>query len=400
MNGPVTNRALACFALFLLLSTACGVPRTAIPIPAGADPGDACVPRGRWLEPASGAIATTSSLLPRIAKNRVVLLGEAHDHLEHHAWQLQTLAALGALHNDLVIGFEMLPRQTRADLDRWVAGDLDEAAFLDAVDWHHAWSLPADLYLPLFRFARLNRFPAIPLNVDRSLVTRVGDVGWDAVPRDEREGIGDPAPPSEEYRQWLTDVYNDHVDEESPIDPTGIDRFTDAQLLWDRAFAEGIATALEQHPGAIVVGILGGGHVQHRWGVPHQLAALGIDDVAVLLPWDEGADCEKLTPDLADAVFGITDFGTTVARGTPLGVLLAEDERGVRVLAVSPASVAAEAGLEEGDIIHTAAGRGVESGADLQEIVQRQAPGTLLPLRVFRGDETLEVLARFPDESR
>jgi hypothetical protein len=50
---------------------------------------------------------------------------------------------------------------------------------------------------------------------------------------------------------------------------------------------------------------MGAGHLEHRDGVPAQLAALGAPRPLVLLPWDAARDCADLTPGLADAVFGI-----------------------------------------------------------------------------------------------
>lgn len=397
-DGVISSHAVSPLLVALLLATAgCASarPETSPPAPPNSD--QRCVPVGRWVDPGSGTSLTTAEFIPGVARQRVVLLGEAHDNLEHHAWQLQTLAALSAARDEIAVGFEMLPRRVQKPLDRWIGGELDEQAFLEGVDWGRSWSLPAELYLPIFRFARLNRFPAVALNVDRRLIERVGDVGWAAVPVDEREGLSDPAPASDAYRAWLADVYGDHAPkDDTPLDPTALDRFTDAQLVWDRAFAEGIAAALERHPDALVVGIIGGGHVQHRWGVPHQLAALGIDDVAVLLPWDDGADCSKLTADLADAVFGVEDTGARVANPPRLGVLLSTAERGVKVAHVAPASVAAAAGIADGDVILEAAGTAVAAPADLREIVARQAPGTWLPLRIARGNEEVEIVARFP----
>lgn len=394
----MTHRRAACLLVLPLVALlGCASARPDEPVaPATATTG-ACVPPGRWVDPGAGRTLTTKDILPRLAAARVVLLGEAHDNRAHHDWQLQTLAALAGARSAIVVAFEMLPRRVQPGLDAWIAGELDERAFLEAVDWGRSWSLPAELYLPLFRFARANRLPAVALNVDRDLVARVGDAGWAAVPAGEREGIGDPAPPSAAYRAWLAEVYGDHApDDGAPLDPTALGRFTDAQLLWDRAFAEGIAAALERRPDALVVGIIGGGHLQHRWGVPHQLAALGIDDVVTLLPWDEGADCSKLTADLADAVFGVEDTGAAVAERPRLGVLLASAERGVKVAHVVPASVAAAAGLVDGDVILEAAGVAVATPAEMQEIVGRQAPGTWLPLRIARGDAESEIVARFP----
>ncbi len=71
-------------------------------------------------------------LLAAMAGRAVVLLGEQHDDMDHHRWQLQTLATLHTLRPRMVIGFEMFPRRVQPVLDRWVAGELTEAEFLAA----------------------------------------------------------------------------------------------------------------------------------------------------------------------------------------------------------------------------------------------------------------------------
>ena len=50
----------------------------------------------------------------------------------------------------------------------------------------------------------------------------------------------------------------------------------------------------------------------------------------------------------------------------------------------------------EGDLLAEIAGVAPRQVGDVVEIVQRQAPGTWLPLKVRRGDTTLELIARFP----
>lgn len=80
---------------------------------------------------------------------------------------------------------------------------------------------------------------------------------------------------------------------------------------------------------------------------------------------------------------------------------MAPDAQGVRLSAVTPGSLAAAAGLREGDLITEAAGRPLRSPDALRALVQRQPPGTWLPLRVQRDGagrvpEALEVVVRFP----
>jgi S1-C subfamily serine protease len=68
----------------------------------------------------------------------------------------------------------------------------------------------------------------------------------------------------------------------------------------------------------------------------------------------------------------------------------------VRVGKVLDDSIAAKAGLAEGDFIVAAAGTAVAKSAELISIIRRQAPGTWLPLRVKRGGETIGIVAKFP----
>ena len=375
----------------------------AVIVPARAG-SDACVAAGAWVEPAGGAALAPAAVLDRAAKSAVVLLGEVHDNPDHHRWQLQVMAALHGRDRPVVLGFEAFPRRVQPLLDRWVAGELDETGFLDAVGWTGIWGLDAGLYMPLFHFARLNRIPMVALNVDRTLIDRIGDVGWDAVASEAREGVGDPAAPDPAYVDMLITVFRDHramagddhgAAEIGPDDPA-FRRFMDVQLTWDRAMAEGLAAIGET---SLVIGVMGAGHLEGGFGVPHQLADLGVADHTVLLPWDQGRDCAELSPGLADAVFGIAPALVAAAPDKPrFGVLIQGVEGRLTVLDVAPDSVAQSLGVAAGDVIVEAAGLAMAEPSDFVVVMARQAPGTWLPLVIDRDGEHLDLVARFPIE--
>jgi len=366
---------------------------TAIALAAGAASAAATCPApGEW-HGADGQRLDASELFRELAQNQVVLLGEQHDRLEHHRWQLHTLAALHAYRPDMVIGLEMLPREAQPALDAWVAGDLSESEFIARSDWNRAWGFEPQLYLPILHFARMHRVPVRGVNFDRALVARLAAEGWDAVPAEERYGVTAPAAASEGYLDYLGQVLKEH--------PTGaedggdIDRFAAGQLVWDRAMAAGLAEAARE--GALVVGLMGSGHVAHGYGVPHQLRDLGIERQRSLVPWNAADNCASLQPGIADVVFG-TAGGNLHEPPKPmlLGVRIEADPAGVRVQAVVPDSVAKDAGLEAGDILTVAAGRSLALPGDLVTVIRRQVPGAVLPLTVLRDGEFMEVLARFP----
>src|SRR3569623_1082067 len=71
----------------------------------------ACIKPGTWMRMQDRHPTVANDVLLReVSRRRVVLLGEHHDNPDHHAWKLQVLAGLLALHPDHAIGFEMFPR--------------------------------------------------------------------------------------------------------------------------------------------------------------------------------------------------------------------------------------------------------------------------------------------------
>lgn len=382
-------------ALFAFLSLGCAA------APA-AQTDEACA-AGVWFDPASGAVRRHDEVLAEAARRQVVLLGETHDNVEHHRWQLSTLAGLLALEPRLAVGFEAFPARVQPVLDRWVAGELDQAAFLAEAQWRQVWNLEPELYLPLFHLARLHRVPMVALNTDRELVARVGREGWAAVPPAERQGVGDPAPAGAGYLDRLEGVYRRH-----PHAPTGdgggrddpaFGHFVDAQLTWDRAMAEALVRARDDLGVPLVVGVIGSEHLRHRNGVPHQLADLGVADAAVLLPHDRGQGCSGLVAGEADAVFVLDRPESSPSPRRPrLGVELAARDGEVRAMGVMPGSVAEASGLRRGDVILEAGGRAVTDQEALVGIVRGTAPGTWLPMLLRRDGRTLEAVAKFPRE--
>jgi uncharacterized iron-regulated protein len=356
----------------------------------------ACGQPGLWLQPASPMATPVAprNVLDRLTAQQVVLLGEKHDREIDHRWQLGVMNELHKRRPDMAIGFEMFPRRLQPVLDRWVAGELSEAEFLKQAQWGEVWDSDAQLYLPLFQFARQHRLPMLALNVERSLVRQTGERGWEAVPEAKREGVSRPAPPVAAYRDMLKGIFEGHAARKN--DDSRFDRFVEAQALWDRAMAEAIAAHLRSNPQRLVVAIVGAGHIQHGYGVPHQLKALGITRQASLLTWPGNQPCTELVPGLADAVFVIPPEPHPANPPPRLGVRLNMAENGVLIEEVWADSLAERTGLKTGDVVVQAAGRKLGGVEEFRSMVQNQPAGTWLPLLVHRGKDVLNMIVRFP----
>lgn len=255
-----------------------------------------CPLPGQWWQ--SQHVVANSAVLAQAIQHQVVLLGEQHDDVDHHRWQLHTLAGLYALRDDMVIGLEMLPREAQPALDDWVAGLLSEEALLEQSGWEENWGFDADLYLPILHFARVQQIPLIALNITPELRQRLAHDGFSSVPADQRHHIPAPRLPSASYEMRLKEVFDQHAMGDDG--PAMLKRFLQAQLSWDVAMAEGLANAALE--GKLAVGLMGLGHMIYHDGVPHQLDGLGIDHTFSLLPWSTET-CESPDSALADAVF-------------------------------------------------------------------------------------------------
>lgn len=375
---------IAAFLLFGLTAASCSGSQVVA---------TSCGQSGQWLVPGDAQAQATEprTLLERMARQQVVLLGETHDSAEDHRWQLQTLTQLHALQPKLALGFEMFPRRVQPVLDRWVAGGLSEAEFLRQSEWDKVWGFDVRHYLPLFHYARMNRIPMLALNVERGVIEAVGKQGYEALTETQKEGVGRPAAPTEIYRDQLRAVFEHH-----PAKARGEDafpRFVEAQTFWDRAMAEVIAAHHKKEPDALVVGIMGAGHVRHGHGVAHQLKALGRANTGLLLTWERTEHCADLGKGFADALYLIDAPQSNPPR---LGVGTDVDKEGLRITAITPGSLAEAAGLKSGDVILEVAGQPAKSILILRSVVQRQVPGTWLPFKIRRDGKELEIVARFP----
>ncbi len=371
-----------------------------------------CLIPSAWtaLDKAPFRTVPAADVLADMAKRDVVLLGEHHDDDAHHRWQVQTLAALQLLHPNMVIGFEMFPRRVQPVLDRWVAGELTLKQFLEKSDWNKVWNTSPDLYVPLFEFARINRIPMVALNVDAALNKAVRDKGWDGVPEAQREGVGRPAQPSEAYRDFLFDVYRMHAmhgakDEkgEKGVKPNrsdaGFRNFVESQTTWDRAMAEALAkraNAVQGSTRPLVVGVMGSGHIRFNYGVPYQLRDLGVRNVGTMMAVSPDMDCKEIRAGMVNVAFGLPPQPETPPPPPRLGVRLEEKEGIVSILDISPGSLAEKTGLKAGDRLLEVGGSTVDTSGTVVSAVRAQPGGTWLPMRIKRGDDTIDMIVKFP----
>lgn len=367
---------------------------------------NSCIVPNKWYNPADMSVIDGNKFIKQAAKGRVVLLGEHHAQGDHQRWELHTLTALHAHNPNMVIGFEMFPRKVQPVLDQWIAGELNEAEFLEQSQWQKYWNFDAKYYLPLFHFARMNQIPIHALNVSRELVKKVRKEGWGNIAESEREGVSDPSPPGEGYKNLLISIYQQHgahkpgakkeaKDKKADLESPGFKRFLQGQTLWDAAMAQIIYQQTQKDPTLLFVGVMGSGHVVNDYGVPDQLKSLGQKDVTTMIAWHDDFGCEGIDQTFSDAVIGMEMQDEAAQQKPKLGVYLEEDEGKVSIAKLVAGSVAEASGLKKGDIFVKAAGKEIKRMIEVISIVQRTHHGTWLPLLIKRDDKEIEIIAKF-----
>lgn len=137
---------------------------------------------------AKGKPLSHKALMKQAGAADVVLFGELHNSAIAHWLQLMITRELAAA-GPLVLGAEMIERDDQTTLDRYLRGEIDQAAF-DTLA--RLWKNHPSDYKPLVDLAKERSFPFVATNVPRRYARAVnrGDfAALDTVPENERAWI-------------------------------------------------------------------------------------------------------------------------------------------------------------------------------------------------------------------
>jgi uncharacterized iron-regulated protein len=236
---------------------------------------------------------TLADRIPELLKSRVVLVGEQHTEEGHHRAQLRVIQALHKAGAQVAVGLEMFRRNSQADLDRWVSGELRPQEFEKI--FQDNWGYPWPAYQAIFEYARTAKIPMIGLNVPREITRQVARSGFQSLTEAQRGQLADvTCQIDEEYMRYVRGAHGAHAHGNM-----NFLFFCEAQMVWDTAMAVHTLEHLGRHPQATVVILAGVGHAQ-KGAVPRQLKLRSPVAVTVLLPEVPGS-IDAQTVDYQDA---------------------------------------------------------------------------------------------------
>jgi uncharacterized iron-regulated protein len=388
-------------ALSLVSMTACGTTGHRLmgdpqePYPQKSPPGI-----GQILHLPTGMPVTMAQMLAVAADSRIVYVGETHDNPASHRLELEVLKGLAERHPGAVaLGMEMFVRSQQPALDRWVAGKLDEKAFLKESRWYDIWRMDFAFYRDLLIFARDRHIPIIALNAEKALVSAVRAKTPDQLGAEERAQLpeldqGDPY-----QRAMVVAIFGGHSHGGMQSDG-----FVRVQTLWDETMAESVARYLTSPAGngKRLLVVAGGNHVSYGFGIPRRVFRR-LPASYVLI----GGQELDIPPDKKDRLMDVKvpefpmrpyDFLSFYAyedlpkTGVMLGVMFEPvPGRGLEVREVVPGSNAERAGLKTGDLLLSLDGEPLTEGFDLTYAVRQKKPGDHGAVRVERSGRALNL---------
>lgn len=222
---------------------------------------------------ATGERVAFADMLDQLAKANAVFVGETHlDETTHKVELAIYEGVLQRRENRVVLSLEMFERDVQKTLDDYLAGRIEESAFLMRA---RPWGNYQTAYRRLIERARQNGVPVVAANFPRPLRRGIGsgDDPFAKLPEQMRSLVptkllaNSPA-----YWRRVDNAVRGHLGMMGGPRAADDPRLTDMQSLWDNSMGEACANALDQHPDSSVLHVCGGFHTAYWDGTARQFA--------------------------------------------------------------------------------------------------------------------------------
>ena len=232
-------------------------------------------------DPASGKSIEAEEFLAALRSKSVVYVGERHEQPGDHGVQYAILRQLHRDEASLAIGMEMFQVPFQEPLDKWSAGQIDETVLRRETEYDKRWGFDFSMYRPILEYARNRGIEVVALSAPKELAYAVAKDGVGGLPPELASSLPELDLHNEEHRALFDSAFD--AGEHSVGD--GIDRYYEAQVVWDETMGSRVAETLAKPAGpAKMVVFAGRVHVQRGLGVPDRAAKRGAAPYAVVLP--------------------------------------------------------------------------------------------------------------------
>jgi uncharacterized iron-regulated protein len=351
-----------------------------------------------------GDVAIPSELAARLDGVKLLFVGESHTSMEFHKVQLRVIQELARRGRQVLVGLEMYPVTEQAWLDRWSADKaLTEEGFLAESHWYKNWGYHWNYYRDIFVFARANGIRMFGVNIPRAIVQTMRMRGFDALSAEQKALL--PAKidtENAEHRQLFRAFFGSEDALHGNMPPEMFEGMFRAQCTWDAAMGNNALQALQKHGGekAIMVVLIGSGHVAYGLGAERQVRLWSDDKMASVVPIavsdpESKQRIDKVRASYANFVWGVPEEADPLY--PTLGISTPEQKSGERykVIMVSKDSVAAAAGFKVGDELVSMDGTPIDDKEITNRLISEKRWGDSADYEVLRQGERVKLRAFF-----
>jgi len=216
---------------------------------------------------------TFSELIDQLHDSDLICVGETHDSDPHHRAQHHLLKVLFAADERLGVGLEMFQRPFQNAVDDFIAGKIDEEAFLNATEYAKRWGYDWSLYRSIVEFCRRNGVPLAALNASQELTRQVSKLGYDGLKDDDKKQLAGVDFHVKEHRDYWHDRLS-KMHGRTDAKPEEKERSYQVMTVWDGYMAESAARFQQTRGIRRMLIIAGSGHIERGFGIPNRAAAL------------------------------------------------------------------------------------------------------------------------------
>lgn len=347
---------------------------------------------------ATGEIITPRELVERLEDTGMLFLGETHTNLDFHKVQMRVIRELHESGREVLIGLEMFPYTQQKSLDDWTRNLYSEEGFVELAGWYKYWSYNWGYYRDIFLYARDNGLRMFAVNTPRDVVTAVRKKGFEDLTDEESAHIpGEIAPVTDEQREMYNAFFEVDDSLHRAMDEDALEGMYRAQTTWDATMGWNALQALQQHggPDAIMVVLIGSGHVTFGLGSERQIAPHYDGKIASIIPLpvvdDVGEPIEQVRASYANFIWGLPKEEESVYPSLGVSLMGKMGDDPMQLIQVTPGSPGDLAGLQVGDILLGIGGESVESGIELRKIIAGYRWGDVVDAEIRRAEDVLQI---------
>ncbi len=343
---------------------------------------------------ATGDLVTPEEMAKRLANTGILFIGENHTNQEFHDVQFRTIRALREAGREVLIGLEMFPYTAQPLLDNWNSGRYTENGFVELAGWYDNWGYHWNYYRNIFQYAREHGINFYAVNSPRDVVKSVRTKGFENLTAEEAAHLPPKLDGNDDEHQRMYRAFFDK-DDALHMSDSALEGLYRAQTMWDATMGWNALQALKQHggPNAIIVVLIGAGHVTFGLGAERQIAAHYDGRISSLVPLtvvdDDGKAVKRVRASYASFVWGLPEERDTVYPSIGVSLMGSLGKDPGQIIQVSEKSVAERAGLKVGDVLLSLGGAPINSSNSLRKLMANYRWGDVAEAVIRRnGQET------------